>query len=68
MIPDPAPRHAAFGGTGKSFRRSPAGPRDSGPLGAERGIITKVEVDVTRERAIGVKRGPATTAHVVALV
>ena len=24
------------------------------PLGAERGIITKVEVDVTLERAIGV--------------
>jgi hypothetical protein len=27
-------------------------PRDSGPLGAERGIITKVEVDVTLERAM----------------
>jgi len=38
------------------------------PLGAERGIITKVEVDVTLERAIGVERGPAATAHVVALV
>jgi hypothetical protein len=58
----PAPWHAAFGATGKSFRRSPAGPRGSGPLGAERGIITKVEVDVTLERAIGVERGPATTS------
>jgi len=27
------------------------------PLGAERGIITKVEVEVTLERAIGVERG-----------
>jgi hypothetical protein len=38
------------------------------PLGAERGIITKVEVDVALERAIGVERGPAATAHVVAFV
>jgi hypothetical protein len=38
------------------------------PLGAERGIITKVKVDVAFERAIGVERGPAATAHVVALV
>ena len=37
-------------------------------LGAERGITAKVEVDVTLERAIGVERGPAATAHVVALV
>src|SRR6266481_297865 len=37
-------------------------------LGAERGIITKVEVDVALERAIGVERGPAAAAHVVALV
>jgi len=64
----PAPWHATFGATEKSFRGSPAGPRDSGPLGAERGIITKVKVDVTLERALGVERGPATTAHVVALV
>jgi hypothetical protein len=38
------------------------------PLGAERGIITKVEVDVALERAIGVERGPAAAAHLVALV
>jgi hypothetical protein len=31
-------------------------------LGSERGIITKVEVDVTLERAIGVERGPAAAA------
>src|SRR5580704_15261512 len=37
-------------------------------LGAERGIITKVEVDVTLERATGVERGPAAAAHVVALI
>jgi hypothetical protein len=37
-------------------------------FGAERGIITKVEVDMTPERAIGVEHVPATTAHVVALV
>jgi hypothetical protein len=42
-------------------------PDDSAePLGAERGIIAEVEVDVTLERAIGVERGPAATAHVVA--
>jgi hypothetical protein len=38
------------------------------PLGAERGIITKVKVDVALECAIGVERGPAATAHLVALV
>jgi hypothetical protein len=38
------------------------------PLGAERGIITKVKVDVAPERAIGIERGPAATAHLVALV
>jgi hypothetical protein len=38
------------------------------PLGAERGVITEVEVDVTLERAIEVERGLAATAHVVALV
>jgi len=44
-------------------------PEDSvEPLGAERGIITEVEVEVTLERAIGVERGPAAAAHVVALV
>src|SRR6516165_967738 len=57
---------------GKSFRWSLAGVvsrEDSAePLGAERGIITQVKVDVTFERAIGVERGPAATAHVVALV
>ena len=37
-------------------------------LGSERGIIAKVEVDVTLERAIGVQRGPAAAAHIVALV
>src|SRR6266702_2631934 len=37
-------------------------------LGAERGFITKVEVNVTLERAIGVERSPAAAAHVVALV
>jgi hypothetical protein len=37
-------------------------------LGSERGIITKVEIDVTLERAIGVERGPAAAAHLVALV
>ena len=57
----PAPRKVAFGATGAS-------PDDSvEPLGAERGIITNVEVDVTLERAIGVERGPAATAHVGAL-
>jgi hypothetical protein len=50
----PAPRHAAFGATeGHS-------PDDSvEPLGPERGIITKVEVDAALERAIGVEHGPA---------
>jgi hypothetical protein len=38
------------------------------PLGAERGIITKVEVDVSLERAIGVERGPTAAAHLIALV
>jgi hypothetical protein len=38
------------------------------PVGTERGIIAKVEVDVTLERAIGVERGPAAAAHVIALV
>ena len=37
-------------------------------LGSERGIITEVEIDVTLERAIGVERGPAAAAHLVALV
>jgi hypothetical protein len=37
-------------------------------LGSERGIVTKVEVDVALEHAIGVERGPAATAHIVALV
>jgi hypothetical protein len=32
------------------------------PLGAERGIIAEVEVDVTLKRAIGVERGPAVQA------
>jgi hypothetical protein len=36
-------------------------------LGSERGIITKVEVDVALERAIGVERGPAAATHIVAL-
>ena len=38
------------------------------PLGAERGIVTEVEVDVALERAVGVERGPAAAARVVALV
>ena len=42
-------------------RRSPDGSVES--LGSERGIITKVKVNVTPERAIGVERGPAATAH-----
>ena len=37
-------------------------------LGSERGIITKVEVDVALERAIGAERSPAAAAHIVALV
>src|SRR5437762_2880332 len=59
----PAPRHTAFGATGG---RSPDDSVE--PLGAERGIITKVEVDVALERAIGVERDPAATARIVALV
>src|ERR1700759_1369203 len=38
------------------------------PLGAKRGIITKVEVDVAFERAVGVEGGPAAATHLVALV
>jgi hypothetical protein len=69
MIPD--------AGTPRSARpeiipAEPSGrcsPEDSvEPLGAECGIITKVKVDVTLERAIGVERSPAAAAHVVALV
>ena len=37
-------------------------------LGSERGIVTRVEVDVALERAVGVERGPAAPAHVVVLV
>lgn len=37
-------------------------------LGSERGIITKVEVNVALEHAIRIERGPAATAHIVALV
>jgi hypothetical protein len=37
-------------------------------LGSERGVITKVEVDVACERVIGIERGPAAAAHIVALV
>src|SRR5207249_12081612 len=59
----PAPRHTAFGATGG---RSPDDSVE--PLGAERGIITKVEVDVALERASGVERDPAATARIVALV
>jgi hypothetical protein len=52
-----------------TFSNPGRSPEDSvEPLGAERGIITKVEVDVTLERAIGIECGPAATAHVVALV
>jgi hypothetical protein len=40
----------------------------AGPLGAKRGIITKVEVDVALKRAIGVERGPAAAAHLITLV
>jgi len=38
------------------------------PLSVKRGIVTKVEIDVAIERAIGVERGPAATAHLIALV
>ena len=38
------------------------------PLGSERGIVTKVEVDVALERAIAVESGPAAAAHIVSLV
>jgi hypothetical protein len=37
-------------------------------LGSERRIVTKVEVDVALERAIGAERGPAAAAHIVTLV
>ena len=37
-------------------------------LGPERGNIALVEVDVALDRAIGDERGPAATAHIVALV
>jgi hypothetical protein len=37
-------------------------------FGSERGIVTKVEVDLALKRAIGVERGPTTAAHIVALV
>jgi hypothetical protein len=73
VIPDAGtPARRVRRDPGKSFRWSPSGAasrEDSAePLGAKRGIITEVEVDVTLERAIEVERGPAATAHVVALV
>jgi len=37
-------------------------------LGSERGIVTKVEVDVALERAIGAESGPAAAARIVTLV
>src|SRR5271155_3351709 len=46
--------------------RSPGGFVE--PLGAEPGIVAEVEVDVALERAVGVERGPAAAARVVALV
>jgi hypothetical protein len=38
------------------------------PLGAEPGIVTEVKIDVALEPAVGVERGPAAPARVVALV
>src|SRR5262249_55486155 len=46
--------------------RSPGGFVE--PLGVEPGIVTEVKVDVALECAVGVERGPAATARVVALV
>ena len=37
-------------------------------IGSERGIVTKVEVDVALECAIGAEPGPAAAAHIVTLV
>ena len=57
-----------------AWSASPSAPKQSSladsaeSLGSERGIITKVEVDVALEHAIRVERGPAAAAHIVALV
>ncbi|MGH3192553.1 MAG: PIN domain-containing protein [Streptosporangiaceae bacterium] len=47
-----------------SWDRSPDEPVES--LGSERGIITKVEVDVTLKRAVRVERGPAAAFKLLA--